>query len=101
MVMSILFSYGPQDTGRTVGPPDFAPFFDQYAQALSPWSPDSSHFCFATADGKVCVQSVEGATASLDASRSALGAQLGMVQLAPDAEVVDAPDADLVVWSPC
>ena len=77
------------------------PFFDQYAQALSPWSPDSSHFCFATADGKVCVQSVEGATASLDASRSALGAQLGMVQLAPDAEVVDAPDADLVVWSPC
>ena len=44
---------------------DYLPFFDQYAQALSPWSPDSSHFVYAGTDRRgesgVWVQAADGA----------------------------------------
>ena len=77
------------------------PFFDQYALVHSPWSPDSTSFCYADASGAVRVQRLDGPAAG-DASRSALAAQLGMEQLAPSAEAVDCPaSADLVLWSPC
>lgn len=100
------------------------PFFDQYALAgCTPWSPDSRSWCYVTADGTVKVQRLEDAadtgeatpTKELDSAADATGgvlaapspeqlalaAQMGLLVIAPDAETLDAPDADLVLWSPC
>jgi len=100
------------------------PCFDQYALASTPWSPDSSSWCYVTADGTVKVQRLEEVadageeTAPKRLDTSALGltggvlpsptpeqlakaAQLGLIVLAPDAETLEAPEAELVVWSPC
>jgi len=101
------------------------PFFDQYALAsCTPWSPDSSSWCYAMADGAVKVQNLDEAadtgadTAPKELGTNALGlaegvlaapspeqlawaAQLGLLALAPDAETREAPEADLVLWSPC
>lgn len=75
------------------------PFFDQYAHSQTPWSPDSSAFCFATVDGAVRVQRLDAPPT--DASRKALWQQLGIEQPAPEPETLGgAPDADLVLWSP-
>ena len=44
---------------------DYLPFFEQYAQALTPWSPDSSRFVYAGADRRgesgIWVQAADGA----------------------------------------
>ena len=44
---------------------DYLPFFEQYAQTLSPWSPDSSRFVYAGTDGRgesgIWVQAADGA----------------------------------------
>ena len=44
---------------------DYLPFFEQYAQALSPWSPDSSRFVYAGTDRRgesgIWVQAADGA----------------------------------------
>jgi len=103
------------------------PFFDQYAlTSFTPWSPDSSSWCFVTADGTVKVQrldgpadapnegtlgtqlnsgstldSAEGIVASPTAAQLAAAAKLGAFVIAPDAETLPAPEADLVLWSPC
>ena len=86
--------------------------------------PDSSSWCYAMADGAVKVQNLDEAadtgadTAPKELGTNALGlaegvlaapspeqlawaAQLGLLALAPDAETREAPEADLVLWSPC
>ena len=44
---------------------DYLPFFEQYAQALTPWSPDSSRFVYAGTDRRgesgIWVQAADGA----------------------------------------
>ena len=44
---------------------DYLPFFEQYAQALSPWSPDNSRFVYAGTDRRgesgIWVQAADGA----------------------------------------
>lgn len=105
------------------------PFFDQYALAqCTPWAPDSSGWCYVTVDGGLRVQRLEsessdagggagGASATL-LDTSAMGltggvlasptpdqlakaAELGLLVVAPDAEALEAPQADLALWSPC
>ena len=102
------------------------PFFDQYALAsCSPWGPDSRSWCYATADGTVKVQRLEddssdagggsagrpldtsaldlaaGVLASPTTEQLAKAAELGLLVVAPDAETLEAPEADLVLWSLC
>jgi WD40-like Beta Propeller Repeat len=46
---------------------DYVPFFDQYAQALTPWAPDGSAFAFAGSVGRrtgVWVQPADGSRAT-------------------------------------
>jgi Tol biopolymer transport system component len=53
---------GPYQPSQTFGS-EYLPFFDQYAQAFTPWSPDGSAFAFAgVIDGTagVYVQSADG-----------------------------------------
>ena len=112
---------GQRRAGSTV-----TPFFDQYALAkCTPWAPDSSGWCYVTADGGVKVQRLEsepggagegssatkldtsamgltgGVLASPTPEQLAKAAQLGLLVLAPDAEALEAPQADLALWSPC
>ena len=75
-------------------------FMAMAGMAMTPWAPDSSSFCYATADGTVLVQQLDGPAPSSGPSGLAL-AELGMLALAPDAEALDAPEADLAIWSPC
>ena len=43
---------------------DYAPFFTQYAQSITPWAPDGSAFAFAAEDpdgtGQIVVQEIDG-----------------------------------------
>ncbi|HEX3301105.1 MAG TPA: hypothetical protein VHW68_13495 [Actinomycetota bacterium] len=53
---------GPYQPSQTFGS-EYLPFFDQYAQAFTPWAPDGSAFAFAgVIDGTagIYVQSVDG-----------------------------------------
>jgi WD40-like Beta Propeller Repeat len=76
------------DAVRTVSPPfmpsatffqDYAPFFDQYAQSLTPWSPDGDAFAFAG--------TIEGES----------GIWVGRLDGSPPARVAD---SDMVSWLP-
>ena len=79
------------------------PFADQFATTLTPWSPDSTAFCFVAADGTTRVQYVDipprGGSTSSNAP-SGLG-ELDSLAITPAAEILDGPEADLAIWSPC
>ena len=82
----------------------YVPFFDQYAQAISVWSPDSASFCYATADGRVMVQPVPPLqqVGEADEADEVDEDEAPM----PSAEVLvedggSVPSADLALWSPC
>ena len=69
------------------------PFADQYAQAVTPWSPDSSAFVYVAASGDVRVQRLDEPLAA---------GPLGLL-VAPDAETVDGVEGggEAAFWSPC
>ena len=84
------------------------PFWDQFAQSLSPWSPDSASFVFTTASGETRVQRVDrggeqpaGAERADDPSDEAMD----LLTMAMDAASVDRIDegrgAELAFWSRC
>ena len=72
----------------------YVPFFDQYAQAVSPWSPDSLSFCYTTADGSVMLQRIEADEGALDEGEVA-------VPGAEEVAIKGVASADVALWSPC
>ena len=63
------------------------------AQAVTPWSPDSASFCFASSDGTVHVQKLDEPVPGPGGTPAAPDAKV----LLPDDEI----GTDLVYWSPC
>lgn len=80
----------------------FVPFFDQFGKTATPWSPDSTSFCYTKRDGSVHIQRLASESCvdgwrweDVEEGEGHYGQPVS-----PEAHEANVP-ADIALWSPC